>query len=105
MKMRNEIKNKMERTEEILNRDMPNLDKEVMWSTLPHGMYEIGVSKQMTLDGYVDEEKKGEFFPVLNLSIDPKVLLTIRPEVLANRIRWAFNTKYNKEKWYEREWK
>ena len=35
MMMRNEMKKKMERTEEILDRDMKNLEMHVIWSTLP----------------------------------------------------------------------
>ena len=50
--MRNDVKKKMEMTEEILDRDMKNLEKHVMWSTLPRGTgYSFKVSRQMTLDG------------------------------------------------------
>ena len=49
--MRNEMKKKMERTEEILDRDMKNLEMHVIWSTLPKGQwYNFKVSLQMTLD-------------------------------------------------------
>ena len=99
--MRNEMKEKMERTEEILNRDMKNLDMDVMWSTLPRGTpYSMKVSRQMTLDGYTDDEKKGEYFPVLNLTIDPRLLLKNYPNEVARLIRQNFHRRYQTEEWY-----
>ena len=101
MKMRNEMKEKMERTEEILNRDMKNLDMDVMWSTLPRGTsYTMKVSRQMTLDGYTDDEKKGRYFPVLNLTIDPRLLLKNYPNEVARLIRQNFHRRYQTEEWY-----
>jgi len=99
--MRNEMKEKMKRTEEILYRDMKNLDMDVMWSTLPRGTsYTMKVSRQMTLDGYTDDEKKGEYFPVLNLTIDPRLLLKSYPSEVAQLIRQIFRRRYQTEEWY-----
>ena len=99
--MRNEMKKKMERTEEILDRDMKNLEKHVMWSTLPRGTgYSFKVSRQMTLDGYTDDEKKGEYFPVLNLTIDPRLLLKNYPNEVARLIRLDFHRRYRNQEWY-----
>ena len=99
--MKNEIKAKMERTEEILNRDMKNLEKHVMWGTLPRRKeYSFKVSRQMTLDGYSDDEKKGEYFPVLNLTIDPRLLLKSYPSEVAQLIRQIFRRRYLTEEWY-----
>ena len=99
--MKNEIKAKMERTEEILNRDMKNLEKHVMWGTLPRGKeYSFKVSRQMTLDGYSDDEKKGEYFPVMNLTINPQILLKKYPSEVARRIKWDFHVRYQNEEWY-----
>jgi len=93
----------MELTEEILNRDMKNLEMYVMWGTLPRGKeYSFSVSRQMTLDGYTDDEKKGQYFPVMNLTIDPKLLLKKRPNEVARRIRWDFHGRYRNEEWYSK---
>ncbi len=101
MMMRNEMKKKMERTEEILDRDMKNLEMHVIWSTLPKGQwYNFKVSLQMTLDAYTDDGDAGGYFPVLNLTIDPRVLMNKYPSDLARWIRHDFHKKYSNEEWY-----
>ena len=99
--MRNDVKKKMEMTEEILDRDMKNLEMHVIWSTLPKGQwYNFKVSLQMTLDAYTDDGDAGGYFPVLNLTIDPRLLLKNYPNEVARLIRLDFHRRYRNQEWY-----